>query len=99
MAIDIKSKVAEKVIKTHGYDMPIVGEGQTVRAACSDYMGNMDNKDIQHDAVIEVSFLKPTPFTSMRGKTLQHTELSRELIIGGQIDDNGFIVVYEANVK
>jgi hypothetical protein len=35
----------------------------------------------------------------MGGKTLQHTELSRELIIGGQIDDNGFIVVYEANVK
>ena len=98
MPVDFKLRNAEVVMKTFGYDMIDQSDSLVVRATCSDDMQAMDNDDIMHDVLIEVGFLKPTKNISMRGVTLFHAEFNRTLKIGGQIEDNGYIVTYEANV-
>jgi len=98
MPVDFKQRNAEVVMKTFGYDMIDQDDMLTVVATCSDDMQSMDNDDIMHDVLIEVGFLKPTKSITMRGTILYQAEFDRLLKIGGQIEDNGYIVTYEANV-
>jgi len=100
MSIDIENEVAVHIIDTWGYDMPINGDPlNTVRATVSDHMMSMDNGDIMEDNIIVVGFLKPPPQAKMRGVVLTHLEKSRDLVVGKQIEDNGYIITYEVNVK
>lgn len=99
MSIDFKIELAMPIIETFGADMPIVGQSQTVRAIRYDVLMDFDNKDMLHDGVYELCFLKPTPFENMIGYELEDPDTGNTLIVGAQVSDNGYLITHEVNIK
>lgn len=98
MAVDFKKKVAEKVVEKFGFDLTNISDSSVIRATVRDGMMDMDNKDMAHDRVIIVGILKPILVT-VKNQTYTQDKFGeiRQIRIGKQVDDDGYLTYFEAN--